>query len=382
MLLDSLININWKLITLMKKKGKLFATTLLLVCILSMTFTTLLVQAGNLGNKVLNIQIDGQGSVNVTNDKQNLVDSVTSPGGVLAVGAGIVNLEAVAAEGYEFVDWSGTFLNDDVNPVDFKAVKYATIIATFKLKTYTITPSVEGAGSIDPIVPQTVDHGADQEFTFAPAGGYHISAIVVDGVYLSSFVTNYTFEDVTANHTIEVIFDADGIATVPVGTDVTVFPDPSVSLTLSTNDGGTAIGNELLYIAGVTAWEISIDFTTTGEVLVTLKYDGTDIDEADEELLFLVRADSMEALRSDLNGDFIVNGDDVSDLANLIKWKIYEEVYDLVPDGVLDELDKAVVISNMGAILEQIVPEIDTVNDIMTFTTDSFSIWGVRGAFR
>lgn len=51
----------------------------------------------------------------------------------------------------------------------------------------------------------TVDDGADQHFTIIPNVGYHIVDVEVDGVGQGA-LTDYTFELVTANHTITAIF--------------------------------------------------------------------------------------------------------------------------------------------------------------------------------
>ena len=52
----------------------------------------------------------------------------------------------------------------------------------------------------------TVKEGADQTFTFDPNNGYEVDYIVVDGDWINTSSTSYTFADVTKNHTIEVYF--------------------------------------------------------------------------------------------------------------------------------------------------------------------------------
>lgn len=305
MLLDCLVIKLWKLIKLMKKKGKLFATTLLLVCILSMTFTTLLVQSRSPSE--LTIKITGEGSVTATSVKTGKVFTFNSPISTQKVGRGTV------------------------------------------------------------------------ELVFSPVEGYHVSAIVENGVYLSSFVESYTFNNDPKDYMFEVIFSLDGTATVPTvpesGT-ANIFLSSGARLTFGETGGGTATGEKIDIPDWVLTWEISTNFAT-GEVTVTLTYDGI-VDPN----WYLIRADSIDALRSDLNKDLIVNGDDVSDLANLIKLNdeepTYDSIYDLDNNGFLNELDVHVVNSNIGAILEQIPWVIDTDANTITFTTDSFSIWGVR----
>jgi len=76
---------------------------------------------------------------------------------------------------------------------------------------YTVTPSVESdGGTITPATVQAVVHGADSpEFTISPAEGYTIKSVKIDGVETSINGTTYTFESVTSNHTIDVLFEED-----------------------------------------------------------------------------------------------------------------------------------------------------------------------------
>ena len=80
-----------------------------------------------------------------------------------------------------------------------------TISATFALNTYTITPSAGTNGTISPSAALTVNSGASQAFTIAPAKGYWVAGVQVDGVSVGA-VTTYKFSNVTANHTIVATF--------------------------------------------------------------------------------------------------------------------------------------------------------------------------------
>ena len=80
-----------------------------------------------------------------------------------------------------------------------------TISATFAIDTYTITPSAGTNGTISPSAAVTVNYGASQTFTMAPAKGYQVTSVLVDGTSVGS-VTSYTFSNVTANHTISATF--------------------------------------------------------------------------------------------------------------------------------------------------------------------------------
>ncbi|WP_249028608.1 hypothetical protein [Tannockella kyphosi] len=68
---------------------------------------------------------------------------------------------------------------------------------------YDITVTKQGEGVIEGDT--AVYEGLDQEFIFTPATGYEISDVLVDGNSLGA-ITSYTFEEVYATHTLEVIF--------------------------------------------------------------------------------------------------------------------------------------------------------------------------------
>ena len=79
-----------------------------------------------------------------------------------------------------------------------------TISATFALCTYQITASAGSGGSISPTSPY-VTYGTSQTFTIAPATGYHVADVMVDGVSVGA-VSSYTFSNVIAPHTISATF--------------------------------------------------------------------------------------------------------------------------------------------------------------------------------
>ncbi|MBI3987663.1 MAG: PKD domain-containing protein, partial [Lentisphaerae bacterium] len=70
---------------------------------------------------------------------------------------------------------------------------------------YTLTPSAGPGGGISPSSPVTVTYGANQTFQFAPATGFRIRDVTVDGVSVGA-VSLYAFTSVHANHTIDAQF--------------------------------------------------------------------------------------------------------------------------------------------------------------------------------
>ncbi|MBP6855670.1 MAG: DUF2341 domain-containing protein [Candidatus Pacebacteria bacterium] len=114
---------------------------------------------------------------------------------------------AVPDTGYHFVDWSDS---STTNPrTDTNVTANITVTANFEATaptTYTITSSAGSNGSISPSGATTVNNGDNQTFTITANSGYHISDVMVDGSSVGA-VSSYTFNNVTAGHTISATFD-------------------------------------------------------------------------------------------------------------------------------------------------------------------------------
>ena len=74
---------------------------------------------------------------------------------------------------------------------------------------FTITTTAGEGGKIAPEATTTVYKGTSKVFTITPDKGYHIESITVDGENVVPIATEYAFEDIVANHTIEVTFAKD-----------------------------------------------------------------------------------------------------------------------------------------------------------------------------
>ncbi len=83
-----------------------------------------------------------------------------------------------------------------------------TISATFAIGSRIITASAGPNGSISPSGSVVVDYGSDQTFAITPDAGHHVADVLVDGISPGP-VTSYTFENVTADHSIAVTFAHD-----------------------------------------------------------------------------------------------------------------------------------------------------------------------------
>jgi PKD repeat protein len=83
----------------------------------------------------------------------------------------------------------------------------ATRTITVNPASFTLTASAGTGGTISPAGAVTVANGGSQTFTIAPATGYVISTVTVDGVNQGA-LGSYTFSNVTASHTITAAFTA------------------------------------------------------------------------------------------------------------------------------------------------------------------------------
>jgi YVTN family beta-propeller protein len=129
-----------------------------------------------------------------------------------------------------------------------------SVINTSEIDTFEITVSQGANGVIAPGT-TTVDYGEDQEFTFTPATGYHIVAIIVNGSSVGT-TSPYTVSDVTEATSLTAEFAIDTF-TVTVG-------DHTHGSISSTNGTTVNYGNDL-------SFSITPD---TGYHLVSVLIDG------------------------------------------------------------------------------------------------------------
>ena len=136
-----------------------------------------------------------------------------APDGTVTVGEGAdKTFDITPAEGYIIADVKvdGT----SVGPVStyiFEHVKEDhAIVASFRKAQHTITATAGEGGTIDPAGNVAVKDGGDQKFTIKPNKGYKIADVKVDGQSVGK-VTEYTFSNVTADHAIEVTFEAEPV---------------------------------------------------------------------------------------------------------------------------------------------------------------------------
>jgi hypothetical protein len=127
-----------------------------------------------------------------------------------------------------------------------------TISVLISLNTYTITATCGPNGIMNPVGVIPVSFGDNKSFTFAPAGGYEIDKVLIDGFQNDEAAFNkaYAFLNISANHTIEVTFkkiilfirasaagngiiEPAGITEIPYGEEITYTIVPDVNFVIS-----------------------------------------------------------------------------------------------------------------------------------------------------
>lgn len=117
---------------------------------------------------------------------------------------------AALVELQEFVN-AGKQLTTESSQADVDAKKAEITAKIADIQTqFTITATAGNGGKIAPTGATNVYKGTSKAFTITPNDGYHVDSLTVDGTAVD-VVTEYTFSDVTANHTIAVTFAKDAM---------------------------------------------------------------------------------------------------------------------------------------------------------------------------
>jgi len=134
-----------------------------------------------------------------------------------------------------------------------------SVTITYAPPSYTITTSAGTGGSISPSSP-SVESGSSQTFTITPNTGYNVSDVKVDGTSVGA-VTSYTFNNVSAAHTISATFAKKTYKiTTTAGTGGSISPsNPNVEH--GTNKAFTITPN-----AGYQISDVKVDGTSVGAV--------------------------------------------------------------------------------------------------------------------
>lgn len=140
---------------------------------------------------------------------------IISPSGTVSVNAGAnQTFDFIPDSGYEVLDVTvdGSSVGSPTSYTFTNVSSNHTIAVTFTQKTYTINASAGSGGSISPSGQVSVEHGETQYFSFTPDPGYRVVSILFDEILNEAWNwPGATVRDVTADHTLEVIFERIGI---------------------------------------------------------------------------------------------------------------------------------------------------------------------------
>ena len=126
----------------------------------------------------------------------------------------------------------------------------------------TITASAGSGGFVSPSGNVIVNYGGNQSFTISPNAGYHITEVLVDGSS-AGVVTNYTFNNVTANHTISANFAINTYTiTATAGANGTVTPSGITTV----NHGGSQTYS-ITPNSGYNIVDVLVDGSSVGALL-------------------------------------------------------------------------------------------------------------------
>jgi hypothetical protein len=130
---------------------------------------------------------------------------ITSPAGTTFSPGTSVTLTATPDTYSTFAGWSGGCSGSQTSTCTVTMNSNVSVSGAFNLKTFTITSSAGTGGSISPSGSISVNAQSSQTFTITPSTGYNISSVKIDGISISP-IASYTFNNITANHTITASF--------------------------------------------------------------------------------------------------------------------------------------------------------------------------------
>ena len=121
--------------------------------------------------------------------------------------AGSAEVKVPAQYAVDGVQFAFRYVNTthDTAPLAVDNVKLMAVEDGPVAQKYTITATAGEGGSITPAGEVSVKEGASQTFAIAAQEGYAIADVLVDSQSVGA-VDSYTFENVTANHTIAAVF--------------------------------------------------------------------------------------------------------------------------------------------------------------------------------
>lgn len=106
-----------------------------------------------------------------------------------------------------------------------------TVLATFAINTYTVTPTAGSQGSLNPNMPQSVAYNGTTSFTVTPNTGYYMSVTGCGGQLMGN---TYTTGPITGDCTVSATFASNGyIVTPSAGANGGISPNTTQAIALN-----------------------------------------------------------------------------------------------------------------------------------------------------
>jgi len=135
--------------------------------------------------------------------------TITPSGTITVNSGGSQQFTATPENCYEVNQWTvgGNVVQTGGNTYTLSNVQAnATVGVTFKIKTFTITPSAGSGGTISQNTPQTVNCGGSITFNATSDDCYEVNQWIVNGSIVQTGGNTYTLSNVQANATVGVTF--------------------------------------------------------------------------------------------------------------------------------------------------------------------------------
>jgi len=185
--------------------------------------------------------------ITVINDGSNQTYTFTPNTGYQVSGVLVDNVSVGAPQTYSFNNVTANH----------------TISVSFSLIPYTLTSTAGPNGTISPAGTRTANWGTNQTYTIAPNTGYRISDVLVDNVSVG-VITTYTFNNITANHTISATFTPITFSiTGSAGSGGSISPSGVTTVNYGTSQTFTITPNTGYRIVSVLADNISVGAVST-----------------------------------------------------------------------------------------------------------------------
>jgi hypothetical protein len=153
-------------------------------------------------------------AVTASGTMQYILDGKTFafPAAGLRVPNGFAGLRLnVSGAADPITDWelNGILMGNDANPLSITVTEDQAYVASFTRPTWMITVIIGPNGTMTPNANFPVIEGENATFALKPDPGYTVSDVLVDGASVIRSVTgnSYVLRNVTADHTVEVVFD-------------------------------------------------------------------------------------------------------------------------------------------------------------------------------